>query len=287
MPNPPHISPPIGKFWRKLMLGLTTLTGARQRGFFIPYRYAHQVRSPAGYDLASHLFAASHSHFSAALTRLDTYRTELTQIEALAEAPAPRWNQDWFAPLDAAILYATVRAQAPRLLLEIGSGHSTRFAARAIADGALPTRHVAIDPAPRADCSLLRIQLQRCVLDDVDPALFAELGRGDILFIDSSHILMPGTDVDQLFNRILPGLPSGVLVHIHDIFLPDDYPADWAWRGYNEQLAALPLLTSGAYRALFASRYVQTRMAKELAASLVATLPCHNNLATSLWLEKR
>lgn len=280
-------NPPTKKFWRKLMLGLATLIGTRARGFFIPYRYAHQVRSPAGYDLAAGLFGASHSHFAAALARLDTYRAELARIGATAEAPAPRWSQDWFAPLDAAILYATVRAQAPRLLLEIGSGHSTRFAARAIADGNLPTRHVAIDPAPRADCSGLSVELQRCVLDDVDHALFAELGRGDILFIDSSHILMPGTDVDQLFNRILPRLPSGVLVHIHDVFLPDDYPAAWAWRGYNEQLAALPLLTSGAYRPLFASHYVQSRLQKELAASLVATLPSHENLATSLWLEKR
>ncbi len=214
-------------------------------------------------------------------------QADLRRIEAVAPAPAPRWNQDWFATLDAAILYAMIRARAPRLLLEIGSGHSTRFAARAILDGKLPTRHVAIDPAPRADCSGLAVDLQRVMLDDIDPKLFGDLRAGDILFIDSSHILMPGTDVDQLFNRILPLLPRGIVIHIHDIFLPDDYPADWAWRGYNEQLAVLPLLTSGAYRPLFSSRYVQRAPAKELAASLVATLPCHENLATSLWLEKR
>jgi hypothetical protein len=56
------------------------------------------------------------------------------------------------------------------------------------------------------------------------------------LFPLSAHILMPGTDVDILFNHVLPGLRRGVLVHVHDIFLPDDYPPEWEWRGYNEQL---------------------------------------------------
>ena len=54
--------------------------------------------------------------------------------------------------------------------------------------------------------------------------MFEELGAGDILFIDSSHIAMPGTDVDRLFLDVLPRLPSGVLVHVHDILLPDAYP---------------------------------------------------------------
>jgi predicted O-methyltransferase YrrM len=279
-------SSPIG-FWRKLALGLPTVMGARARGFFIPYRYADQVRNPVSYERAEDLFAAARSHFAAALVGLDIYQADLRRIEAMTPAPAPRWHQDWFATLDGAILYAMIRSRAPRLLLEIGSGHSTRFAARAILDGKLSTRHVAIDPAPRADCSGLAVDLQRVMLDDIDPKLFGELRAGDILFIDSSHILMPGTDVDQLFNRILPLLPRGIVIHIHDIFLPDDYPADWAWRGYNEQLAVLPLLTSGAYRPLFSSRYAQRYLQKELAASLVATLPCHENLATSLWLEKR
>lgn len=274
------------RFWRKLAFSLPTLIGARSRGFFIPYRYAHRVRPPAIYDAAFDLFTTARPDFAAALALLDSYQGDLARIDRSAAAPAPRWGQDWFAPLDAAMLYAIIRARAPRMLIEIGSGHSTRFAARAIADGGLATRHIAIDPAPRADLGRLPVTLRRDVLEDIDAAVFAELAAGDILFIDSSHILMPGTDVDQLLNRVLPHLPRGVIIHIHDIFLPDDYPADWAWRGYNEQLAVLPLLTSGAYRPLFASRFVAAWMQKELAASLVATLPMNRNFATSLWLEK-
>ena len=108
-----------------------------------------------------------------------------------------------------------------------------------------------------------------------------------MLFIDSSHVLMPGSDVDFLVNRILPRLPPGTLVHIHDIFLPDDYPASWAWRGYNEQLAIAPLLTGGAWRLLFASRYAATRLAVEVAASAVAALPSvPGAYDSSLWLER-
>lgn len=107
---------------------------------------------------------------------------------------------------------------------------------------------------------------------------------GDILFIDSSHILMPGTDVDWLFNRVLPALPPGVLVHIHDIFLPDDYPADWAWRGYNEQQAIGPLL-AGGFQPVFASHYARTRLAGEVQGGIVGRLPqAAGAYPASLWL---
>ncbi|MBI2256344.1 MAG: class I SAM-dependent methyltransferase [Proteobacteria bacterium] len=267
-------------------MGLSTLIGVRRQGFFIPYRYADQVTTPPVYDAALAALAGAHASFAALLADLAAFRAELNAIEVDAPAPNPRWGQEWFAPLDAAILYALIRLRRPARLLEVGSGHSTRFAARAIADGKVATEHVAIDPAPRADIAKLKLTLHRSVLRHADRALFARLQSGDMLFIDSSHILMPGTDVDALFNCMLPSLPKGVLVHIHDIFLPDDYPADWAWRGYNEQLAVLPLITGGAYRPLFASRYAETRMKAETAASLIATLPSSRAPATSLWLEK-
>ena len=78
---------------------------------------------------------------------------------------------------------------------------------------------------------------------------------GDILFIDSSHIAMPGTDVDRLFLDVLPRLAGGTLVHIHDITLPDAYPEIWDWRGYNEQMLVGALLQGGGYELVFASHY--------------------------------
>ena len=98
---------------------------------------------------------------------------------------------------------------------------------------------------------------------------------------------MPGSDVDMLVNRILPALPAGVRVHIHDIFLPDDYPAAWEWRGYNEQLAVAALLHGGGYRPLFAGHYVATRMAGAVADSAASRLTLMPGaMESSLWLEK-
>jgi hypothetical protein len=94
--------------------------------------------------------------------------------------------------------------------------------------------------------------------------------------------------VDLLLGRVLPALPPGALVHLHDIFLPDDYPAAWDWRGYNEQLGVLPLLLGGAWEVVFASHYVATRMARALEASVVARLPRPPEAPeSSLWIERR
>ena len=111
------------------------------------------------------------------------------------------------------------------------------------------------------------------------------LRAGDILFIDSSHILMPGSDVDFLLNDIWPRLPAGVLVHIHDIFLPDASPDSWGWRGYNEQNALASLL-SGRNRLLWSSRWMATRQAEAVAQAGLDSLPLTPGAyETSLWLE--
>ncbi len=171
--------------------------------------------------------------------------------------------------------------------MEIGSGHSTRFLCRAVADGGLETAITAIDPAPRADLADLPLTLRRETLPLDDLAPFEDLQSGDFLLIDSSHILMPGSDVDFLLCRVLPLLPAGAWVQFHDIFLPEDYPGSWAWRGYNEQLGLVPLLQGGGWRVRFASHYVSTAMEAAVAASVVggvAAVPGARNSA--FWLEK-
>ena len=99
---------------------------------------------------------------------------------------------------------------------------------------------------------------------------------------------MPGTDVDWLLNRILPRIAPGVLVHVHDVFLPDPYPRAWAWRGYNEQQAIAALLQGGGLcGSASPSHYVATRRPERLAAGILGELPRGAGLASSLWLEKR
>jgi hypothetical protein len=273
---------------RRLGFGLATVLGLKRRGFFIPYRHADRVPPRgAAYDALEPIFAASEPTFAALLATMDTYAEALRAIGA-RPAPEPRWTQDWFPRLDAAALYVTVRELRPHRIVEVGSGHSTRFMARAIRDGGLTTELTAIDPEPRADIRGLGAAIVPCTVQEAGLHSFAPLAPGDILFIDSSHILMPGTDVDVLFNRVLPALPSGVRLHVHDIFLPDDYPPDWAWRGYNEQLGAAALLQGGAYRLLWASHYATTRMPAAVEASVAGALPLIPGAReASLWLEKR
>ena len=202
--------------FRRLRMGLATIFGVSPRGFFIPYRYASLI-SPSDrrtYDHITAIFADAAAEFAALLDIVDSYRTDLLAIDVDGEPPAPRWRQDWFPALDAAVLYALVRHNRPSRIVEIGSGHSTRFIARALADEGLDATVTAIDPAPRATITDLPIDVVRVPIQGADTAAFDALSGGDFLVVDSSHILMPGSDVDIVINDILPRLPTGVFVHI-------------------------------------------------------------------------
>ncbi len=275
---------------RRLQFGLPTVLGLDARAFLIPYRYAGTVPpagSRLGYAAIEALFDSNKSVFEFWLEAIETYRTSLLAIGDLP-APAPRWGQDWFPRLDGAIAYTIVRELRPSRIIEIGSGHSTRFFARAVDDGGLTTQISAIDPAPRAALEgLPNVQLDRRTVQAAGLEIFGSLAAGDILAIDSSHILMPGSDVDLLLNHVLPILPDGIVVHIHDVFLPDDYPVVWAWRGYNEQLGIGAFLTGGNWKPLFASHFVSTRMATVVAGCVLGALPLPEGaFESSLWLKK-
>lgn len=272
---------------RRLRLGLPTVLGMARRGFFIPCRYAGLADEAApGYPALEPLFRAAEPAFADMLARIGHHGDALGAIGD-GPPPQPRWRQTWFPRLDAAAAYALVRDRAPRRIVEIGCGHSTRFFARAIADAGLPTQLTAIDPVPRASIESLPVRLIRQPVQRAGDAVFAALGPGDVLAIDSSHVLMPGTDVDVLLNRVLPALPAGVVIHVHDVFLPDGYPQGWGWRGYNEQLAVAVLIQGGGFRLLWSSRYVATRMAERLIGHGVARLELPEGaFESSVWLEK-
>jgi predicted O-methyltransferase YrrM len=229
-------------------------------------------------------FGAEAARFADFLTIIDSYADELARIGE-NRPPEPRWDQVWFPRLDACAAYAMVRKSEPARIVEVGCGHSTRFLARAIRDGGLGTHLTAIDPEPRASVAGLAIDW---VAARVQDTILPVLAAGDILFVDSSHVAGPGSDVAHIVGTVLPSLAIGVLIHFHDIFLPDPYPPEWANRRYSEQAAVTPLLASGTYEVLFASRYVATRMADTLRRSSVADLPLMPGaFENSLWLRKR
>lgn len=275
--------------WRRLTMGLATVLGLKRLGFFIPYRYAGMIprgREAPAYPAVETVLAAANGRFDEILAHMDRFAAGLKGIDG-GPPPAPRWRQDWFPPLDAAVAYALVRGLAPARIVEVGAGHSTRFLARAIANGGLSCRFTAIDPAPRADLAGLAVHWISTTVQAAGPAPFADLGPGDILSIDSSHVLMPGTDVDVLLNRVLPQLPPDCVVHIHDVFLPDDYPAEWGWRGYNEQQAIAVLLVSGGWQPLWSSRFMATRRRNDIAGHpLLGPMLLQGVEGSSLWLRK-
>ena len=275
--------------FRLLRMGLNTLLGLKKQGFFIPYRYADTLPASEKRNIYPELLTQMNKldpKFKGFLDLIASYKNKFDTFGS-KPPPYPRWEQDWFPRLDGAAAYAMIRSEKPNRIIEIGSGHSTRFMMQAVLDENLPTQITAIDPAPRADISKLPITIHNDIVQNVDPEIFSKLQAGDILFIDSSHIAMPGTDVDYLFLNILPSLPKGVIIHIHDIFLPHDYPLNWEWRGYNEQQAVAPLL-SGGYDILFSSAYASRYLSDHIAKMKLDTLHLSDGaFETSLWIQKK
>ena len=167
-------------------------------------------------------------------------------MHAPADGGEPHWANGWMAALDVVALHGMLARTGPRRYLEVGSGISTRVARRTIREHGLRCEIVSIDPSPRAEVDALCDRVIRRPLEDVDLGVVDELEPGDMLYVDGSHRCFMNSDVTVLFLDVLPRLRPGVLVHIHDIFLPWDYPADWALRMYSEQyLLAAALLAGG------------------------------------------
>jgi hypothetical protein len=172
----------------------------------------------------------------------------IPRLPKQAEPETPSWINEFLSALDSIALYHLLAEHRPATYLEIGSGESTKFARRAIEDRRLPTRVLSLDPEPRSGIDRLCDQVIRQPLEDIDLALFAELRSGDMVFYDGSHRVFTNSDVTVMFLEVLPALPPGVLVQIHDIYLPWDYPPDWNERYYSEQyLLAMALLAGGDF----------------------------------------
>jgi len=277
--------------WPSKLIGMAmaTIFTDRPQGYFIPYRYAADCKPypEQGYPELARWMDQYSSELCQQMDQIAVYLPQLIRFQNLTP-PLPRWQQDWFPGLDGASAYSLVRDLKPSRIIEVGSGHSTRFMAKAVADEKLNTRIICIDPQPRADITALKVELHNQIVQQLDLVVFSQLQAGDLLFIDSSHILMPGTDVDWLFNRIVPFLPKGVIVHIHDMLLPDAYPEEWQWRGYNEQALVAGLLASECYDLLWSSHYARSRLADQLQLRGLNQIPLEAGaLETSLWLIKR
>ena len=211
-------------------------------------------------------------------------RTFGAELDTLARESGPAafpFLNGYFEGLDAAIYYALIRELKPRRIIEIGSGFSTRIAARAaarnIAEGSL-VELTCIEPfpEPRLTGASLPITLVRERVGRVPMALFESLQPNDVLLIDSSHVAKFGGDVTREFLEILPRLQQGVWVHVHDIFFPHDYPADWLIKvrhAWNEQYFLEAFLKfNRVFKPAFAAHWLWSDYRDELDACWPASI---------------
>jgi hypothetical protein len=199
-----------------------------------------------------------------------------------------QFDNGFYSSPDAEVLYAIVRMLEPRRILEIGCGNSTKIVRQAIWDGEFASDHRCIDPYPRAEISALADQVIRQRIETADPGeLAGSLAAGDMLFIDTSHEVSPANDVAYLYGRLLPRLAGGVVVHIHDIFLPYEYPLAWVkdeGLDWGEQYIVQALLSEGdKWEVLWPGYYLQRTL-----SDFGKHFPeARGRDAQSLWIRKR
>jgi hypothetical protein len=182
-------------------------------------------------------------------------------------------NNGLFDGMDALVAYCMVRHFKPRLVIEVGSGFSSLILGEAAAKNGSSTL-ICIEPFPQEFLKRSFPGLHSLIekkVEDVEIGFFSQLGSGDILFIDSSHTVKIGGDVNYLFLEVLPRLKAGVIVHVHDIFFPFDYRRDWVLdelRFWTEQYLLQAFLTfNSEFEVLMSNSYLSQYYSDNLKAA--------------------
>lgn len=239
------------------LMPLETLVFATDRAVHtfehFDYPYTARIRYGAGHPAHARLaeiIGAGRDRYAALLEQMARIQPDLAEIPfgGTGEELTPYWLNAWYPTLDGMALTAMLRSLNPARMVEIGSGMSTKYARNAIRTYGLRTRITSVDPQPRADIDQLCNHVIRKPLEACAPEMFDALGPGDIFFLDSSHRAFQGSDVTVFFLEILPRLKPGVIVHIHDVYLPDDYISGHVHRMWNEQYLLATALLFGAER---------------------------------------
>ena len=205
------------------------------------------------------------------------------------------YNNGSFEAGDAEYLYNIIRLFKPSQVIEIGSGNSTLIAVKALEknkelDIHYKSKHICIEPFEQPWLKSLPVQVERRKVEEMDLSLFQSLTANDVLFIDSSHIIRPQGDVLFEYLEILPTLNTGVLVHIHDIFTPRDYPDSWILeehRLWNEQYLLEAFLTlNQSFEILGAVNFLSHQYSKELSSKCPIFASQQNKEPGSFWMRK-
>jgi predicted O-methyltransferase YrrM len=210
---------------------------------------------------------------------LAKYRDELRELDF-------DFNNSYFSGLDAAVYYALIRHLQPHRIIEIGGGYSTQIAAKAL-EANRKGKLVCVEPYPeRLNGSERNVELIQKRVEELSLDFFSSLEANDILFIDSSHTVKFRSDVCFEFLEILPRLAPEVWVHVHDIFFPHDYPAEWLINrrlALNEQYLLEAFLS---FNKTFAPQLANYWLCLEHGEAAARLWPKANNPASSFWMKR-
>jgi len=233
------------------------------------------------------LLGALDDEYGEVLRGFAAYADELHAIPlAQTDTREPHWGNQFLFGIDGASLYCFTREREPRRYVEVGSGNSTLFVDRARRDGELDTEIVSIDPRPRREIDAICDRVVRSPIETADLDVFSDLEDGDVVFLDGTHRVFTNSDAVVFFLDVLPNLPPGVLVGIHDVHLPDDYRPEHMGRYYSEQylLAAYLLGEPDWMRAVLPCWYVSDHPELgDLARALVP--PAVRSRGVIFWLQ--
>lgn len=189
-----------------------------------------------------------------------------------------------FGPIESQVLHCVIRKLCPLRIVEIGSGASTACMVHAVtrnqAEGKPGARITCIEPYPsQALRELEHVVLIEQPCQVVSASIFEQLEPGDLLFIDSSHAVKIGSELPRVYLDIIPSLPAGVLIHIHDIYLPYLYPttALLDYFGWQETVLLLALLTNNDRLSVLASL---SALHHDKAGDLANVLPDYEPMVT-------
>jgi tRNA G46 methylase TrmB len=253
------------------------------QSLFLDYKVDMEPRYGHGKPPHAELYAiinANRQHYKDWIERALALRSSIWTIKQHKDETNPSrpvWNNGFLPGLDIVGIYTLLAWYKPRKYVEIGSGNSTKVAHKAKREHQLHTEIISIDPMPRAEIDSLADRVVRQRFETVDLVMLDELQANDVLFVDNSHRILPNSDAMVLFLEILPRLRKGVIVHLHDVYLPYDYPQFMCDRAYTEQygLAIYLLANPKKYETILPNYFISE---DEELSRLLIPLWEHDNL---------